>query len=95
VGVVVVEVVVVVVAQEVFLHKSGSTYVGATYVGVHLYSVESTFIATVTVDIFETDRKCLVARAESFSSYQPASSPLHVQLCVIWSLNLTKISFKI
>jgi hypothetical protein len=41
----------------------------------NVYSVGSTFIATVNVDVFQTGLKSLVVRAQRFRSYQHMSSP--------------------
>ena len=39
----------------------------------NIYFVGTTFIASITVDVFETDRERLAVRAQYFSSYRPAS----------------------
>jgi hypothetical protein len=43
-------------------------------------SVGATFIVLATVDLLETDRKNLLECAQSFTSHQLASLPLHQQL---------------
>jgi hypothetical protein len=43
----------------------------------NIYYVGSTFIATVSVDVFGTDIKCLAVCARRFLSYQCVSSPPH------------------
>jgi hypothetical protein len=47
----------------------------ALYLSLNVYSIDSTFITSVTADIFEMDKKCLVVQVQCVDpSYQSVSS---------------------
>jgi hypothetical protein len=47
----------------------------------NIYCVGNTFIASATVQVFETERKCLAVCVQCFHSYQLASSSLYQLAC--------------
>jgi hypothetical protein len=54
----------------------------------NIYHVGSIFIASVTVEVFETDRKLAAACAPCFTSYQLAPSPARQQLASVLVTNM-------